>query len=686
MRTYQQYCAVAKALDVVGDRWTLLIARELLLRGPSRYTDLQHGLPGIATNLLAERLRELEEAGVVRRHDAAPPVATALYELTPRGRDLMPVLDALGRWGAELMTRPVEGEAFRSHWLAFPVAHLLTDREPDGPGFAIEIRTGDQPMTIEPVDREIRARPATVDDDPDLVLMGEPGPILGMLTGRLSLTEARKRGLRTQGNTKVLHRIGPSARRTAGSPRPRPLGACKPPSVVESWEPKEGRMSETVLPGTAEPGRERSGVRAPVGRPAPPTVAVVLAAGRSERLAGVTGGGSKALVRAGGLALIERAIRTLLSAGVVRVVVVVGYQAGPVAAVASRVAPGRVQTVLAEDWELGNGASLAAAEPSLADEELFVLVTADHVFGGFALRPLLSATRTGVRIRDGLAVAFSKDLDEPTVDCGAFVLSPRVFAAQRRAQARGDASLAAAVTELANDVPVEAIALPEGSWWHDVDTREDLGRATDQLRRSLTKEADGPVSRYLNRPISTRVSMGVAGLPIHPHAVSWLAFALGLVGAVLLARAHGVLGGVIVQLASVVDGVDGEIARLQLRAGPGGALLDGVLDRLADAAIVTGLAVWAIHQGHDPTAILVLAVAALTGALLSMATKDRIAALGIPPAPERWIGFLLGGRDGRLLIVAIAAVLGSPVAALIATTITSGLSLFARLLLVRGDR
>ena len=462
-------------------------------------------------------------------------------------------------------------------------------------------------------------------------------------------------------------------------------------------------MSETVLPGTAEPGRERSGVRAQIGRPAPPSVAVVLAAGRSERLAGVTGGGSKALVRAGGLALIERAIRTLLSAGVVRVVVVVGYQAGPVAAVASRVAPGRVQTVLAEDWELGNGASLAAAEPSLADEELFVLVTADHVFGGFALRPLLSATRTGVlvdhapdpvawgegtrvRIRDGLAVAFSKDLDEPTVDCGAFVLSPRVFAAQRRAQARGDASLAAAVTELANDVPVEAIALPEGSWWHDVDTREDLGRATDQLRRSLTKEADGPISRYLNRPISTRVSMGVAGLPIHPHAVSWLAFALGLVGAVLLARAHGVLGGVIVQLASVVDGVDGEIARLQLRAGPGGALLDGVLDRLADAAIVTGLAVWAIHQGHDPTAILVLAVAALTGALLSMATKDRIAALGIPPAPERWIGFLLGGRDGRLLIVAIAAILGSPLAALIATTITSGLSLFARLLLVRGDR
>src|SRR5919204_6463903 len=127
MRTYQQYCAVAKALDVVGDRWTLLIVRELLLRGPSRYTDLQYGLPGIATNLLVERLRELEDAGVVRRFDAPPPVATPLYELTGRGRDLLPVLDALGHWGAELMTRPTGDEVFRSHWLAYPVAHLLTD-------------------------------------------------------------------------------------------------------------------------------------------------------------------------------------------------------------------------------------------------------------------------------------------------------------------------------------------------------------------------------------------------------------------------------------------------------------------------------------------------------------------------------------------------------------------------------
>src|SRR5215469_12689113 len=99
MRSYGQYCSLAKALDAVGDRWTLLIVRELLLRGACRYTDLQHGLPGVATNLLSERLKELEEHGIVRREAAPPPVATTLYELTDAGRELEPVLKALGRWG-----------------------------------------------------------------------------------------------------------------------------------------------------------------------------------------------------------------------------------------------------------------------------------------------------------------------------------------------------------------------------------------------------------------------------------------------------------------------------------------------------------------------------------------------------------------------------------------------------------
>ena len=105
MRTYRQYCSIAKALDVVGDRWTLLIIRELLVRGPARYTDIREGVPGIATNLLADRLRELIREGLVSRRDAPQPVAATVFELTERRRELEPVLLALGRWGAWIHLR-----------------------------------------------------------------------------------------------------------------------------------------------------------------------------------------------------------------------------------------------------------------------------------------------------------------------------------------------------------------------------------------------------------------------------------------------------------------------------------------------------------------------------------------------------------------------------------------------------
>src|ERR1700722_14565226 len=106
MRSYGQFCSVAKALDVVGDRWTLLIIRELLLRGACRYTDLKNGLPGIATNLLADRIRELEAAGLIRREEAPPPIATTLVHLTEAGAELEPVVRILGSRGMRFIGPP----------------------------------------------------------------------------------------------------------------------------------------------------------------------------------------------------------------------------------------------------------------------------------------------------------------------------------------------------------------------------------------------------------------------------------------------------------------------------------------------------------------------------------------------------------------------------------------------------
>ncbi len=209
MRSYGQYCAVAKALDVIGDRWTILIVRELLLRGPSRYTDLRDGLPGIATNLLAERLRTLQDHGIVDREDAPPPVASTLFRLTPRGEQLEGVLDALGRWGVPYMAEgPASGDEFRDRWLAWPAREFLVDNRPGEDPVTIEVDSGGTPLLIEAAGGEITAR-SGAGADPDAVLSGTPYAILGLLSGSVGLERARELGLSFTGDERALARVQP---------------------------------------------------------------------------------------------------------------------------------------------------------------------------------------------------------------------------------------------------------------------------------------------------------------------------------------------------------------------------------------------------------------------------------------------------------------------------------------------
>ena len=210
MRSYGQYCSVAKALDMIGDRWTLLVIRELLLQGPCRYTDLKNGLPGIATNLLAQRLDQLEAAGLVRREEAAPPVATTLFRLTEVGAELEPVLDALGAWGIRYMAEPADGDEFRNHWFAFPAELFLHDRDPDGPALSIELRTAGRPAVIEVAGGQVRTRLGSAESTPDLSLDGPPRLILGLLSAHLTPAQASDGGLKITGDPAVLRRLTPA--------------------------------------------------------------------------------------------------------------------------------------------------------------------------------------------------------------------------------------------------------------------------------------------------------------------------------------------------------------------------------------------------------------------------------------------------------------------------------------------
>ena len=205
MRSYDQYCAAAQALDVVGDRWTLLIVRELLIRQPCRYTDLQFGLPGIATNLLADRLRQLEEHGLITREAAPPPVATTQFRLTPRGEALRPVLGALGEWGAPLLAGCSDDAAFRSHWLALPLRRLR-DQDPERPPVTIEVRTADQPMLVRTLNGQVVVEPGTA-PQADATIVGSPPVVVELFLGAIDLETARARGLVLEGDPAALARV-----------------------------------------------------------------------------------------------------------------------------------------------------------------------------------------------------------------------------------------------------------------------------------------------------------------------------------------------------------------------------------------------------------------------------------------------------------------------------------------------
>ncbi|MEV0360596.1 helix-turn-helix domain-containing protein [Nocardia sp. NPDC050697] len=192
MRSYGQFCGLARSLEVVGDRWNLLVVRQLLI-APARYRDLLDGLPGIATNLLADRLRDLETAGVVERRLAGTG-SVVEYVLTPWGTELRGPIESLIRWSTPLMTRGPGDDTFRSEWLALAVPALLGARVEVRSPAAIGIDIGEAPLQLRATDsgfeigpRDGRVLAATV--------RAEPAYLLGLAAGAVTLGDARALGL-----------------------------------------------------------------------------------------------------------------------------------------------------------------------------------------------------------------------------------------------------------------------------------------------------------------------------------------------------------------------------------------------------------------------------------------------------------------------------------------------------------
>jgi DNA-binding HxlR family transcriptional regulator len=209
MRSYGQLCAVARALDVVGDRWTLLIVRELLILEQARFTDLENGLPGIAPNLLTQRLQYLAENDLLYREVVPAPVRGTVYRLTDRGRSLEGVVRELLKWGAPTVPEAPDDAQFQMHWLSMPARHLLRDRRAGETPVVVrfgdladgfDVTAGDGSLRVDPCRREV---------SPDAVVTG-PGPVLvGLVQGAVPLGRARRAGVRVTGDASALRRLLP---------------------------------------------------------------------------------------------------------------------------------------------------------------------------------------------------------------------------------------------------------------------------------------------------------------------------------------------------------------------------------------------------------------------------------------------------------------------------------------------
>jgi DNA-binding HxlR family transcriptional regulator/putative sterol carrier protein len=187
-RTYGDQCGISRALDRVGERWALLIVRELLV-GPKRFTDLRTGLPTASPNVLSQRLRELESFGVVRRRRLPPPAASQVYELTAWGRELEPVAVALGRWGARAPL--LEGDDV---WMSLDshVVSLRTLFDPERAGdlsLRLELRLGEQSFRAEVRDRALTVEPGEA-QRPDVTVACAPGTLIELIHGWRDLDAA----------------------------------------------------------------------------------------------------------------------------------------------------------------------------------------------------------------------------------------------------------------------------------------------------------------------------------------------------------------------------------------------------------------------------------------------------------------------------------------------------------------
>ena len=436
--------------------------------------------------------------------------------------------------------------------------------------------------------------------------------------------------------------------------------------------------------------------------------AVILAAGEGSRMNGAGSGEHKALRKILGISIIERGILAMRDAGVRDVTVIIGYAGDKVRDAlgdGSRLGVS-IEYVENTDWRRGNGTSVYAARNTVGNDE-FIVAMADHWYepeiakllaanssGGMVSKlcvdldtgsPLRSDEATRVQvIADGSIALVGKGLSKfNAIDCGLFLFNRDIFGALQQGFAAGEYELGAAANRLASTGRLEMVDV-EGFFWEDIDTEDELKAASRKLRRSLPGSDDGLIAKYLNRRLSVPMSMIAIKARLTPNVVSLLALLLAVFAGVAFAFGNIIAGAVAAQMASVVDGSDGEVARARFMSSKRGGLVDSVFDRLADGFILGG-AGYHVLTSSPAAWELVIVLMAVAMAPMSMILKDRFQlATGRKWQSELDDGaarVLLATRDGRLFILFLGGLFNLLAPALAFVAITGMLLLVWRLVL-----
>ena len=429
--------------------------------------------------------------------------------------------------------------------------------------------------------------------------------------------------------------------------------------------------------------------------------AVILAAGKGSRISDTDNYVSKPLLKLYDMTLIERSIFNLNhKLNVKKFYIVTGYKHDAVHDFLEELKNKinvEINIVFANEWEKGNGASFLSIS-NIVKEDYVYLVMCDHLFNDsffetiaekkiknnkcyLAISKTLSQFNelndaTKVKTKNGNISHIGKSIKAiDGFDTGFFVIASKTLEHTGSMSDEKNISLSRVMQKIADNDHLCCIVVPAQSWM-DIDTKEDLEKAKDFLFDAAnSKSNDGPVSRYLNRPISNRISKQIVNFPVKPNHISLVSFLLSLLAAIIMASAGHlflVLGALLAQLSSILDGCDGEIARLKNISSKYGGWFDQTLDRYADFLLITGLTFHTYYL-HQSIYVFLIGILAIGGSLIL-----SYSAIVYDPASNNIQKFRMG-RDVRIFIILIGSIANFPYITLLFLALLMNIEVLRRL-------